>query len=123
VKNARGDDVEAAGVVDVGTADDEERWLRCASCRERLAAERARISVNGSHEHEFMNPSGQRFVVLCVATAPGCITEGAPSTVWSWFPARAWRVALCSTCGSHVGWSFESADAPPFYALIREGLR
>jgi len=44
-------------------ATEEERWLRCAACGARITPERARIDVNGSHEHSFMNPSGLRFVV------------------------------------------------------------
>ena len=76
--------------------------------RARLTPPRARIEVNGAHEHEFMNPSGLRFDVACFAVAPGCVPDGERSTVWTWFPGRAWQVALCKGCGAHVGWSFHA---------------
>jgi hypothetical protein len=94
-------------------------------CGGRLAPERARIEVGGRHQHEFMNPSGLRFVIVCYATAPGCVPEGERSTVWTWFPGRAWQIALCKTCGAHVGWSFHapaSADGGGFHGLIRDRI-
>lgn len=97
-----------------------EPWVRCAACEARVAPASARIAVNGAHEHEFMNPSGLRFVVACYARAPGCAAEGGASTVWSWFPGRAWRIAVCAACATHLGWSFEKTDAAPFHALIRD---
>jgi hypothetical protein len=97
----------------------EEAWVRCAACGARLAPSRARIDVNGAHEHSFMNPSGLRFEVVCFAVAPGCMPDGERSTVWTWFPGRAWQVALCKGCGSHVGWSFHADDVAPFHGLVR----
>jgi hypothetical protein len=99
-----------------------ERWVRCVACGARLARESARIEVDGSHEHSFMNPSGIRFVVACFSGAPGCICDGEPSTVWTWFPGRSWQIALCKACGAHVGWSFEAPASSPFYALIGDRI-
>jgi hypothetical protein len=104
---------------------EEERWLRCAACGARITPERARIDVNGSHEHSFMNPSGERFVVGCFSVAPGCVAEGERSTVWTWFPGRAWQIALCKACGAHLGWSFHAPpghEGTPFHGLVRERL-
>ena len=106
-------------------AEEEERWVRCAACGARIAPERARIEVNGAHEHSFMNPSGLRFVVACYSVAPGCVAQGEPSTVWTWFPGHAWQIALCRACGAHLGWSFHAvgfASAAPFHGLVRERL-
>ena len=103
-------------------ATEEERWLRCAACGGRITPESARIDVDGAHEHEFMNPSGLRFRVVCFAAAPGCVPEGERSTVWTWFPGRAWQIALCRACGTHVGWSFHKEEGSPFHGLIRERL-
>lgn len=97
----------------------EEAWIRCAACGARLAPSRARLEVNGAHEHEFMNPSGLRFVIACFGVAPGCMPEGERSTVWTWFPGRAWQVALCKACGTHVGWSFHAEELSPFHGLVR----
>lgn len=96
---------------------EEERWARCAACGARLAPERARLEVNGAHEHEFMNPAGLRFRVACFSAAPGCVAEGEPSAVWSWFPGWAWQIALCRGCSAHVGWSF-AGSASTFHGLV-----
>lgn len=104
------------------TEDEGERSVRCAACGARLAPAGASLEVGGAHEHEFMNPSGLRFVVACYGAAPGCAGEGEASAVWSWFPGRAWRVALCRACGTHVGWSFEKVSASPFWGLIRDRI-
>jgi hypothetical protein len=101
---------------------DEERWVLCVACGGRLAKESARIDVDGSHEHSFMNPSGIRFVVACFRAAPGCDSHGEPSSVWTWFPGRAWQIALCKACGAHVGWSFQAPETSPFHALIHDRI-
>jgi hypothetical protein len=113
---------EGAADADSATRSEEEKWVRCAACGARLAPERARLEVNGAHEHAFMNPSGLRFVVACFAVAPGCVPEGERSTVWTWFPGWAWQIALCKACGVHVGWSFHAAEASPFHALTRDRI-
>jgi hypothetical protein len=100
---------------------EEEKWVRCTACGARLARDRSRISVNGAHEHAFMNPAGLRFTVVSFAAAPGCLPDGEPSTVWSWFPGHAWQIALCKACGVHVGWSFHASETN-FHGLIRDRL-
>jgi hypothetical protein len=69
-----------------------------------------------------MNPSGLRFTVACFASAPGCMPDGERSTVWTWFPGRAWQIALCKACGTHVGWSFHGSDVSPFHGLVRSRI-
>ena len=97
-------------------------WVCCVACGGRLARERTCIDVDGSHQHSFMNPSGLRFVVACFAAAPGCVAQGEPSTVWTWFPGRAWQIALCKACAVHVGWSFHASESSPFHALIADRI-
>ncbi|WP_146652934.1 cereblon family protein [Labilithrix luteola] len=102
-----------------------EHWLRCAVCHAPVVPANAGISVNGAHEHTFMNPGGLRCVVRCFSSAPGSVPEGPRSTVWTWFPGFAWRAAMCGRCGAHLGWSFHSAKGTavaPFFALLREAL-
>jgi hypothetical protein len=99
---------------------DDEEWIRCGACSARLAPARSRLEVNGAHEHAFMNPAGLHFVVACFAVAPGCDSMGEASSVWTWFPGHAWKIALCRGCGEHVGWSFHAADGAPFYGLVRD---
>jgi hypothetical protein len=122
MKLTPGTQTRPEGAEDAESVTEEEKWIRCAACGARLAPERARLEVNGGHEHSFMNPSGLRFVVACYSVAPGCVPEGERSTVWTWFPGRAWQIALCKACGVHVGWSFHGDDASPFHALARDRI-
>lgn len=101
-----------------------ERWLRCAACGEPIVRESAQLVVSGSHEHSFLNPSGVRFIVSCWSSAPGCVSEGERSTVWTWFPGFAWQAEVCRSCAVHLGWSFHarSRSSSTFYGLIRDRL-
>lgn len=103
-------------------ASDEERWVRCAACGANVAPERARVSVSGAHEHEFMNPAGLRFRVACFAAAPGCAPEGPRESVWSWFPGHAWQIEVCRACGGHLGWSFHAPSGATFWGLVVDRL-
>jgi len=105
---------------DPETLTEDERVIRCAACGAPVTKERSRISINGAHEHEFMNPSAMRFTVQCFADAPGCTPEGERSSVWTWFPGFAWQIEACLTCRAHLGWSFHGARS--FYGLIRDRL-
>lgn len=103
-------------------ATEDERWLRCAACGEPIVRETALLVVNGSHEHSFVNPSGLRFIVSCWSSAPGCVSDGERSTVWTWFPGFAWQVEVCRSCSVHLGWSFHARSTTTFYGLIRDRL-
>jgi hypothetical protein len=103
------------------TATEAERALRCVLCSHSIAKERNRIGVDGAHAHDFMNPAGIRYRIECFREAEGCRTIGEPSTVWSWFPGRAWRVALCASCGAHLGWDFTGGEER-FWALLPDRL-
>jgi hypothetical protein len=98
-----------------------EPTLLCAACKNPLTRPSTGISVNGSHQHQFMNPDGARFQVRCFATVPGSTPVGPPSDVWTWFPGYAWQPALCRSCLGHVGWRY-ARDASEFYALIRDRI-
>lgn len=106
---------------DAEVHDEEERVVRCAACGARLTKEASRITMNGAHEHAFMNPAGIRFTVQCFADAPGCAPSGDRSTVWSWFPGFAWQIELCGSCGAHTGWSFHG-DGGAFYGLVKDRI-
>lgn len=107
-------------IADADVLDESERTIRCAACGARVTHERERITMNGAHEHEFMNPAGIRFVVQCFGSAPGCASEGERSGVWSWFPGFAWQIETCRACTSHLGWSFHGTRT--FFALVKERL-
>lgn len=105
---------------DASVLEEDEKIIRCAACGARVTHERERLTMNGSHEHEFMNPSGIRFLVQCFANASGCASEGERSSVWSWFPSFAWQVEICRGCSTHLGWSFHGART--FYGLVKDRL-
>ncbi|XP_027051393.1 protein cereblon-like isoform X1 [Pocillopora damicornis] len=54
----------------------------------------------------FKNPHGQHFELITVTSA-NIKSLGEAFEEHSWFPGYAWRVAVCSQCGVHMGWSFE----------------
>ncbi len=107
---------------DESTATEHEARLVCAACGHFVTLPRERISIEGSHEHEFMNPAGLRFRIRCFRTAPGAAEVGEISPVWTWFPGFAWQVAICRRCTTHLGWAYVR-DEQRFYGLIDERLR
>jgi len=42
-----------------------ERWIVCAACEAVVCHDTHRISVNGSHTHQRMNPHGFQFDIGC----------------------------------------------------------
>jgi hypothetical protein len=94
---------------------DEDDPIRCRSCGEALAPRSARIDLTPD---TFVNPDGVVFELVGVREAPGSATVGAPTLYWTWFPGCAWQVALCRSCGAHVGWAYTGAST--FWGLIRD---
>jgi hypothetical protein len=82
-----------------------------------------RIEQAGSHAHRFENPAGIVFRIGCFRHAPGCRRTGEATRAWTWFPGRAWSMALCIKCGTHLGWSFgPGGTGDAFYGLILDRL-
>lgn len=98
-----------------------ERRIVCAACGGQVTTAAERREVNGRHLHERVNPEGLRFELACFAAAPGAAAIGAPSPVWTWFPGYTWQVALCRSCGVHLGWAYRS-DADEFCGLITDRI-
>lgn len=96
---------------------DEQPWLHCRTCGQAIVQQSARVSVNGMHQHVFFNPAGLVFEIGCFENAPGCFCQGQPRTDFTWFPEYAWHFALCTRCGSHLGWRYEKARQG-FFGLI-----
>ena len=95
-----------------------ERAILCAACQATITSTRHRVEVAGSHEHRFMNPAGVLFHIACFAEAIGCAIVGPDSLEYPWFAGFAWRYALCSSCGQHLGWHFRSEGKPSFFGLV-----
>jgi len=96
-------------------------WLVCVRCGHTVTSRAAARAVAGAHEHTFANPHGFVFRIGCFRRAPGCVTTSQPTREFSWFPAYAWQVAICSACAQHLGWLFRSDD-DAFHALILDRL-
>ncbi|HBQ12456.1 MAG TPA: hypothetical protein DEF51_15335 [Myxococcales bacterium] len=94
--------------------------IRCRACRSVVTDAAARVEAHGAHTHRRVNPSGVDFHVGCFEPAPGCITEGAPTLYWTWFPGCAWQLALCRACHAHLGWRFTGEQT--FWGLILDRL-
>jgi len=73
------------------------------------------------------NPAGYEFEVVTLERA-GCKGLGPWTGEASWYPGYLWRVCVCSTCRSQLGWMFEPEDSATedreqpsqagFYAII-----
>ncbi|HWM84730.1 MAG TPA: cereblon family protein [Kofleriaceae bacterium] len=91
--------------------------LVCVRCRRPITTAGERIAVDGLHEHTQINPHGYIWNFGCFAHAPGCVTVGAPSREFAWFPGHAWQIEDCSGCRLHLGWLFVGPDRR-FHGLI-----
>jgi hypothetical protein len=101
--------------------EDEGPVLVCATCRQTITWDSARIAVGGKHEHTFANPHGYAYRIGCFSRATGCFTVGQASTYWTWFPGHSWEIEHCSGCGEHLGWLFRAAE-DRFHGLILDHL-
>lgn len=90
--------------------------LRCRACGHPVTEDAERISVSGSHVHMRVNPAGVEYTFGCFGAAPGCAALGRSTAEHTWFPGCRWRIAVCGSCGEHLGWSFSGAHR--FFGLI-----
>jgi hypothetical protein len=98
------------------------RRVLCAACGHPITTEQQRIEMNGRHEHRCVNPDGVIFHIGCFQQAPGCVTHGAPTTEFTWFPSFAWNYALCNGCSTLLGWKYHGTAAPGFFGLLLNRL-
>ncbi|MGJ4745323.1 cereblon family protein [Leptospira sp. SA-E8] len=96
-----------------------EDWKLCTSCGEKITKEEWKTSVDGAYLHNFINPLGIEFRIFTFSQAIGITWQKDSYLEDTWFPGFAWRVGSCSTCGSHLGWNFESVSgSSSFLGLI-----
>ncbi len=95
--------------------------LVCRACMRVITSGGEKIEMNGSHIHGFTNPHGIFFDLGCFRTAPGCVYSRQSSYEFSWFNGYSWRIAVCKTCYTHLGWLFTSG-ASRFNGLILDKL-
>lgn len=113
---------KAAPVVnEVIHTDKSRRVLVCGQCKLEITNEDDRIEVNGGHEHSFFNPHGIVYRIGCFQSAPGCRSQGAPSSEFSWFPGYSWNIGDCARCATHLGWRFNGPEGV-FFGLVLNRL-
>lgn len=97
---------------------------RCARCGEPITTKRERITVDGAHEHTFVNPAGIVYRIGCFRTAVGCECSTERTAEYAWFAGFAWALARCRRCALHLGWSFTSIpdERESFFGLVLERL-
>lgn len=94
----------------------------CRNCQNRITRPSHRISVNGSHQHTFANPSGVVFQIGCFNPVKGCSMVSAPSSDFSWFAGSTWQITICNGCQVHLGWLFRNTSGQQFFGLILDRL-
>ncbi|WP_415714832.1 cereblon family protein [Maridesulfovibrio sp.] len=99
----------------------EKKIITCRACGTEITDSSFATKVNENHEHSFFNPHGYVFQIRCFSAATGCATAGKPSNEFTWFSGYTWKVAVCRSCMTHLGWRFQS-DSTSFYGLIRDKI-
>jgi hypothetical protein len=90
----------------------------CRQCHHEISASSERQTVNGAHVHSFANPEGIIFEIACFGDAWGCGYVGPASTEFTWFSGYQWRIAVCASCHTHLGWRFDAVGGHCFHGLI-----
>jgi hypothetical protein len=90
----------------------------CRQCYHEISASSERQTVNGAHVHTFANPEGIIFEIACYGDAWGCGVVGPASTEFTWFSGYQWRIAVCASCHTHLGWRFDAVGGHRFHGLI-----
>ena len=109
--------------VDAKPFDGDEDALLCAQCATFVTRRAWREEVDGRSDHHCVNPLGIEFHVVSFREAPGAKAQGPARTEASWFSGYAWRLAVCTSCGTHLGWRFEQVGGQGlFFGLIAAAL-
>ncbi len=112
-------------VVDAGAEiepEDNGDAILCRQCRAVITRTTDRIEVQNAHQHTFANPHGIVFQIECFQAAQGLVNVGPQTDEFSWFAGHSWKVAVCITCLSHLGWWFSAKHGAGFYGLIIDRL-
>ena len=100
-----------------------QKSIRCKCCSQPITTFEQRIQIAGSHIHHKTNPAEINFCFGCFVDANGCTREYSYTKEHSWFPSYSWCLAICSSCGTHLGWHWQTSDEiNSFFGLIIEKL-
>ncbi|MGD2269364.1 MAG: cereblon family protein [Desulfobacterales bacterium] len=103
-------------------AADDDRYILCRQCGQVITHRAERIEMAGSHRHTFANPHGIVYEIGCFRSARGCGYTGPTTDEFSWFKGFYWRIAVCRSCLTHLGWLFTSTGNVQFNGLILDRL-
>lgn len=101
---------------------EQERLVLCRECRFPITREEEQREMGGARQHTFANPAGIVFTIGCFQAADGCVPVGLSSEEFTWFPGFGWRVAVCRSCLTHLGWHFAAPSGAAFWGLILDHL-
>jgi len=96
--------------------------MACAHCGADITLSSLRIAVNGSHRHLVPTAHGIDREIGCFSLAPGCLATGHFALDFGKPTEGFWQMALCASCGAHLGWRHETPDGTGFYGLILDHL-
>ncbi len=101
---------------------DESPAVCCKRCNNHITELSHQLPVNNQLYHQFVNPSGLEFEIVCFELAPGCSVSGKPTSDHTWFPGYQWQYAYCNQCNEHVGWYYNHNEWLSFFGLITAKL-
>lgn len=94
----------------------------CAHCGEDITRASLRIAVNGSHRHVVPTEHGIDQEIGCFSLAPGCLSVGHFFLDFGDQEEGFWQMAVCASCGNHLGWHHQTDGSFGFYGLILDHL-
>jgi hypothetical protein len=96
--------------------------ILCRNCGHTVTSTESIITVNGRHQHTFINPSGITYQIGCFSSADGCLVHGEPTLEFTWFEGLSWSFSICSNCFIHLGWYYQGGEEN-FFGLITDLLK
>lgn len=94
----------------------------CAHCGEDITHSSLRIAIHGSHRHAVATEHGIDQEIGCFSLAPGCLSAGHFALDFGHQEEGYWQMALCASCGNHLGWHHQTDSDIGFYGLILDHL-
>jgi hypothetical protein len=117
-RSGRRDGEQSAPDEDV--TDEPTTVIVCARCRTELTTRDQRLEIEGSHAHTFTNPAGETFHLRCFGEVRNLAALGKPETFFTWFAGHSWRIVVCASCATFLGWRFEGTSV--FHGLIHDRI-
>jgi hypothetical protein len=84
---------------------------QCAACGGLITHSDRLIPIEGKNRHIFVNPAGVECDFHTFSTCPGALALGRSADMHTWFSGYRWSLALCQTCGQHLGWYYEALSS------------